>query len=204
MYKVFSGLDASIVEINPLVVTGRRGHRPRRQDELRRQRLYRLKEVEEMHDESERPGRDRGQQARAQTTSARWQYRLHGHGAGLAMATMDIIKLMAASPRTSSMSAAGATKERVTTAFKAHPLRPACRRHPRQHLRRHHALRRHREGVVAAAREVSLPCAAGGTSRRYQRQSWQEDPRRIRSSILSADNLADAAEKIVKAVKEAA
>ena len=66
------------------------------------------------------------------------------NGAGLAMATMDIIKLYGGEPANFLDVGGGATTEQVTEAFKIILSDPEPRRHPGQHLRRHHALRRHR------------------------------------------------------------
>ena len=66
------------------------------------------------------------------------------NGAGLAMATMDIIKLNGAFPANFLDVGGGANKEKVTAAFKIILSRPGGEGHPRQHLRRDHALRHHR------------------------------------------------------------
>ena len=66
------------------------------------------------------------------------------NGAGLAMATMDIIKLNGAFPANFLDVGGGASKEKVTAAFKIILSDPGGEGHPRQHLRRHHALRHHR------------------------------------------------------------
>ena len=62
------------------------------------------------------------------------------NGAGLAMATMDIIKLYGAEPANFLDVGGGATRRTVTAAFKIITVGPERRRHPGQHLRRHHAL----------------------------------------------------------------
>ena len=66
------------------------------------------------------------------------------NGAGLAMATMDIIKLNGAEPANFLDVGGGANKEKVTAAFKIILSRPGGAGHPGQHLRRDHALRHHR------------------------------------------------------------
>jgi succinyl-CoA synthetase beta subunit len=66
------------------------------------------------------------------------------NGAGLAMATMDIIKLYGKEPANFLDVGGGATKEKVTAAFKIITADPEREGHPGQHLRRHHALRRDR------------------------------------------------------------
>ena len=66
------------------------------------------------------------------------------NGAGLAMATMDIIKLSGGEPANFLDVGGGASKEKVTAAFKIILSRPRGEGHPRQHLRRDHALRHDR------------------------------------------------------------
>jgi hypothetical protein len=63
------------------------------------------------------------------------------NGAGLAMATMDIIKHVGARPANFLDVGGGATAERVTAAFKI-ITGPPGEGHPGQHLRRHHEVRR--------------------------------------------------------------
>ena len=120
MYKVFTQLDASIVEINPLVVTDdgqviALDAKMNFDDNA----LFRLKEIEEMRDVSEEDP--------SETEAAKHglnYVKLDGNigcmvnGAGLAMATMDIIKLYGGDPANFLDVGGGATKERVTTAFK--------------------------------------------------------------------------------------
>ena len=80
LYRAFTELDASIVEINPLVVTGAGELRgARRQDRLRRQRaLPPPRDRRAARRGRGGPERGRGRQARAQLHQARRQYRLHG------------------------------------------------------------------------------------------------------------------------------
>jgi succinyl-CoA synthetase beta subunit len=206
MYKVFTQLDASIVEINPLVVTGAGDvlaldAKMTFDDNA----LFRLKEVEEMRDESEEDP--------AETEAAKHglnYIKLDGNigcmvnGAGLAMATMDIIKLCGGDPANFLDVGGGATKERVTTAFKlilSDPHVEGILVNIFGGIMRCDVIA---EGVVAAAREVSLhvPLVVRleGTNVTLGKKILAESG----LPILSADNLADAAEKIVKAVKEAA
>jgi succinyl-CoA synthetase beta subunit len=79
------------------------------------------------------------------------------NGAGLAMATMDTIKLFGAEPANFLDVGGGATTEKVTEASRS-CSRTQGQGHPGQHLRRHHALHTIATGVVAAARETHCPC----------------------------------------------
>ena len=66
------------------------------------------------------------------------------NGAGLAMATMDTIKLFGGSPANFLDVGGGATAEKVTAAFKIMLSNPQGEGDPGQHLRRHHEVRHHR------------------------------------------------------------
>jgi succinyl-CoA synthetase beta subunit len=205
MYKAFVELDCSIVEINPLVVTGSGDvialdAKMNFDDNA----LYRHKEVEEMRDEDEEDP------AELEAGKHNLNYiKLDGNigcmvnGAGLAMATMDIIKLYGGTPANFLDVGGGATKERVTTAFKiilSDANVEGILVNIFGGIMRCDVIA---EGVVAAAREVSLhvPLVV-----RLEGTNVELGKKILAQSglpILSADNLADAAEKIVKAVKEA-
>jgi len=206
MYKAFTELDASLVEINPLVVTG--GGDVMALDAKMNfddNSLFRHKDIEELRDESEEDP--------AELEAARHDLnyiKLDGqigcmvNGAGLAMATMDIIKLYGGDPANFLDVGGGATRERVTEAFKI------ILRDPNVEgilvnifggIMRCDVIA---EGVVGAAREVSLnvPLVV-----RLEGTNVDLGKKILADSglpIISADDLGDAAEKIVKAVKEAA
>ena len=205
MYKAFVDLDCSIVEINPLVVTGAGDvialdAKMNFDDNA----LFRHKEVEAMRDEDEEDP------AELEAAKHSLNYiKLEGNigcmvnGAGLAMATMDIIKLYGGAPANFLDVGGGATKERVTTAFKiilSDSNVEGILVNIFGGIMRCDVIA---EGVIAAAREVSLhvPLVV-----RLEGTNVELGKKILAQSglpILSADNLADAAEKIVKAVKEA-
>ncbi len=205
MYKAFVELDCSIVEINPLVVTGAGDvialdAKMNFDDNA----LFRHKDVEAMRDEDEEDP------AELEAGKHSLNYiKLDGNigcmvnGAGLAMATMDIIKLYGGTPANFLDVGGGATKERVTTAFKiilSDANVEGILVNIFGGIMRCDVIA---EGVIAAAREVSLhvPLVV-----RLEGTNVELGKKILAQSglpILSADNLADAAEKIVKAVKEA-
>ncbi len=206
MYRAFEGLDASIVEINPLVVTGAGDvlaldAKMNFDDNA----LFRHKDIEELRDESEEEPMEREASKHALN-----YVKLDGNigcmvnGAGLAMATMDIIKLYGGEPANFLDVGGGATKERVAAAFKlilSDPNVEGILINIFGGIMRCDVIA---EGVVAAAREVSLdvPLVV-----RLEGTNVELGKKIIKQSglkIISADNLADAAEKIVKAVKDAA
>ncbi|MBS0539893.1 MAG: ADP-forming succinate--CoA ligase subunit beta [Proteobacteria bacterium] len=204
LYRAFIDLDCSLIEINPLVVTGA-GDIVALDAKMNfdDNALYRHKELEDL--------RDLDEEDPAETEAAKYALnyvKLDGqigcmvNGAGLAMATMDIIKLYGSSPANFLDVGGGATKERVTAAFKIilkDPNVEGILVNIFGGIMRCDVIA---EGVVAAAREVNLhvPLVVRleGTNVDLGKKILKDSGLKI----TSAENLADAAEKIVKAVKE--
>lgn len=205
LYDAFTKLDASLMEINPLVVTGDGAiialdAKMNFDDNA----LFRHKDIEELRDEDEEDA--------AELEAARHELnyiKLDGNigcmvnGAGLAMSTMDIIKLYGGDPANFLDVGGGATKERVTTAFKlilSDDNVEGILVNIFGGIMRCDVIA---DGVVAAAREISigvpLVVRLEGTNVEIGKQILAESG----LAIISADDLADAAEKIVKAVEEA-
>jgi len=206
MYNAFISLDASIVEINPLVVTGA-GEVIALDAKMNfdDNALFRHKDIEALRDESEEDA--------AELEAAKYDLNyitLDGtigcmvNGAGLAMATMDIIKLYGGEPANFLDVGGGASRERVTAAFKlilSDPNVEGLLVNIFGGIMRCDVIA---EGVVAAAREVSLSVPLvvrlAGTNVELGKQILEESG----LPIIAADDLADAAEKAVKAAREAA
>ena len=182
----------------------RTSHRARRQNQFRRQRALpppgyrRLRDLDE-----EDPRESRPRKFGLNYVKLDGNIGCMVNGAGLAMATMDIIKLYGGEPANFLDVGGGATKEKVTEAFKIILSDPNVEGDSGQYFRRHHELRHHRRGHHRRGARSQPQCAAGRAPGRHQRRAGQEDAGRNPASILPADNLADAAEKIVKAVNEA-
>jgi succinyl-CoA synthetase beta subunit len=205
LYKAFTELDCSLIEINPLVVTGT-GDVIALDAKMNfdDNGLFRHKDLENLRDvDEEDPAETEAAKYALNYVKLDGQIGCMVNGAGLAMATMDIIKLYGAAPANFLDVGGGATKERVTAAFKI------ILRDPNVEgilvnifggIMRCDVIA---EGVVAAAREVNLhvPLVVRleGTNVELGKKILKESGLRI----TSAENLADAAEKIVKAVKEA-
>jgi len=206
LYRTFIETDASMLEINPLVVTGEDDVLPLdAKMNFDSNALYRHPEIMELRDEDEEDPKE------LEASKHDLNYiRLDGsigcmvNGAGLAMATMDIIKLYGGSPANFLDVGGGATKERVTTAFKiilSDANVEGILVNIFGGIMRCDVIA---EGVVAAAREISLnvPLVV-----RLEGTNVELGKKIMAGSglpIITADNLADAAEKVVKAVKEAA
>ncbi|MGD9615858.1 MAG: ADP-forming succinate--CoA ligase subunit beta [Alphaproteobacteria bacterium] len=206
LYRAFLELDASLVEINPLIVTGpgdlvALDAKVTIDDNA----LFRHPEIEALRDEDEEDPIER-EAGKHQLSYVKLDGNIGCmvNGAGLAMATMDIIKLYGATPANFLDVGGGATRERVTVAFKlilSDPNVEAILVNIFGGIMRCDVLA---EGIVAAAREINLhvPLVVRleGTN--------VELGRRILSQsglpLIAADNLDDAARKVVAAAQEAA
>ena len=205
LYKGFLDSDAALLEINPLVVTGEEVLPLDAKMNFDSNALYRHPEIVELRDEDEEDPME------LEASKHDLNYiKLDGsigcmvNGAGLAMATMDIIKLYGAEPANFLDVGGGATRERVTKAFKiilSDPNVEGILVNIFGGIMRCDVIA---EGVVAAAREVSLnvPLVVRleGTNVELGKKIMADSG----LPIITANNLADAAEKVVKAVKEAA
>jgi succinyl-CoA synthetase beta subunit len=206
MYTAFTDLDCAIIEINPLVVTGA-GDIVALDAKISfdDNALFRHPDIEALRDESEEDPKE--------LEAAKYSLNyvaLDGtigcmvNGAGLAMATMDIIKLYGSAPANFLDVGGGATKERVTAAFKiilSDPNVEGILVNIFGGIMRCDVIA---EGVVAAARELSLNVPLVVRLEGTNVELGKDIMAKSGLPIIPADNLADAAEKIVKAVKEAA
>ena len=203
LYKAFLSTDASQIEINPLAVSDR--------GELLvldakvgfdNNAEFRHKDLQELRDLSEEDPME------IEASKYDLSYiKLDGsigcmvNGAGLAMATMDIIKLEGAEPANFLDVGGGASKEKVTAAFKIILSDPAVKGilvNIFGGIMRCDIIA---DGIVAAAREVSLnvPLVV-----RLEGTNVQQGKDILASSglpIIAANDLGDAARKIVAEVK---
>ncbi|MAR00046.1 MAG: ADP-forming succinate--CoA ligase subunit beta [Oceanospirillaceae bacterium] len=118
--KLFHDKDLALLEINPLVITEEGNlHCLDAKINIDSNAVYRHKDLQEMHDPSQEDERE--------AHAAEWELNyvaLDGNigcmvnGAGLAMGTMDIVKLHGGAPANFLDVGGGATKERVVEAFK--------------------------------------------------------------------------------------
>ncbi|MBL4836246.1 MAG: ADP-forming succinate--CoA ligase subunit beta [Kordiimonadaceae bacterium] len=206
LYTAYIAKDAAMLEINPLVLT--------EDDEMvvldakmsfDGNALFRHPKVRELRDESEEdPKEIEASKYELKYISLDGSIGCMVNGAGLAMATMDIIQLKGGSPANFLDVGGGATRERVTEAFKiilSDDNVEGILVNIFGGIMRCDVIA---EGVVAAAREVSLSVPLvvrlEGTNVELGKQIMADSG----LPIISADDLNDAAEKIVKAVKEAA
>ena len=205
IYSTFTELDASLVEINPLVVTSS-GDLLALDAKMSfdDNALFRQKDVLALRDLSEEDERE----VKASEFDLNY-IKLDGtigcmvNGAGLAMATMDIIKLEGGEPANFLDVGGSATTERVTEAFKiilSDKNVEGILVNIFGGIMRCDVIA---EGVVEAARTLGLTkplvVRLEGTNVEKGKQIMGESG----LAIISADNLGDAAKKIVAAVKGA-
>jgi len=206
LYDAFVELDASLIEINPLVITVDYAvvlldAKMSFDDNA----LFRHPDVRELHDETE----EDPMELRARKHELNY-IRLDGNigcmvnGAGLAMATMDIIKLSGGEPANFLDVGGGATKERVTEAFKiilSDENVEAILVNIFGGIMRCDTIA---EGIITAAKEVNLTVPLvvrlEGTNVEIGKQMLADSG----LPITPADDLSDAAEKAVAAAKEEA
>jgi len=203
LYQAFDACDASLAEINPLVVT--RDGRVIALDakfSFDANALFRQPEIAAMRDlDEEDPAEVEASQFDLSYISLDGDIGCLVNGAGLAMATMDVIKLYGGSPANFLDVGGGATAEKVTQAFKLMLRNPNLRAilvNIFGGIMKCDVIAR---GIVAAAREVelSVPLVVRmkGTNESLGRTILAQSG----LPIISADDMADAARQAVAAAR---
>jgi succinyl-CoA synthetase beta subunit len=203
LYKAFLGTDASQIEINPLAVAGGQIQVLDAKVGFDGNALFRHPDLMELRDETEEDPME------LEASKYDLAYiKLDGdigcmvNGAGLAMATMDIIKLNGMFPANFLDVGGGASKEKVTAAFKIILADPAVKGILVNIFGGIMKCDIIAEGIVAAAKEVNLsvPLVV-----RLEGTNVAEGKAILANSglaIVPADDLGDAARKIVAEVKK--
>ena len=203
LYKLFVEKDAEMIEINPLIVTT--GGDVKCLDakvSFDGNALYRHKDVMALRDETEEDPKElAASKFDLNYIALDGEIGCMVNGAGLAMATMDIIKLYGSEPANFLDVGGGATKDKVTEAFKIITSDPNVKGilvNIFGGIMRCDIIA---EGVLAAVTEVGLKVPLvvrlEGTNVELGKQIIRDSG----MNVIAADNLSDAAEKIVKAVK---
>ncbi|WP_227268922.1 ADP-forming succinate--CoA ligase subunit beta [Roseobacter weihaiensis] len=203
LYKLFVDKDMEMLEINPLIVTD--------EGDLKcldakmgfdGNAIYRHADISELRDVTEEDPKElEASKYDLNYIALDGEIGCMVNGAGLAMATMDIIKLYGAEPANFLDVGGGATKEKVTEAFKIITSDPQVKGilvNIFGGIMRCDVIA---EGVVAAVKEVGLqvPLVV-----RLEGTNVQQGKDIINNSdvdVIAADDLKDGAQKIVKAVK---
>jgi succinyl-CoA synthetase beta subunit len=202
LYRAFDECDASLAEINPLILTGD-GKVLALDAKLNfdSNALFRHPDIVAMRDlDEEDPAEVEASKFDLSYISLDGNIGCLVNGAGLAMATMDTIKLYGAAPANFLDVGGGASTEKVTEAFKLMLKNPAVKGILVNIFGGIMRCDTIAEGVIAAAREVklSVPLVVRmkGTNEDLGKQMLQASG----LPIISADNMGDAAQKIVAAI----
>ena len=202
LYRAFDETDASLAEINPLVVTGE-GRVIALDAKLNfdSNALYRHPDIVAMRDlDEEDPAEVEASKFDLSYISLDGNIGCLVNGAGLAMATMDTIKLFGAEPANFLDVGGGATAEKVTEAFKIMLQNPKVKGILVNIFGGIMQCDTIANGIVAAVREthlaVPLVVRMKGTNEDIGRKILADSG----LPIIAADNMADAAQKIVAAV----
>ena len=203
LYKLFVEKDMEMLEINPLVITtegnlkcldakmGFDGNA-----------IYRHPDIAALRDETEEDPKElAASKFDLNYIALDGEFGCMVNGAGLAMATMDIIKLYGAEPANFLDVGGGATKEKVTEAFKIITSDPNVKGilvNIFGGIMRCDIIA---EGIIAAVKEVGLKVPLVVRLEGTNVEKGKEIIATSGLNVIAGDNLADAAEKIVKAVK---
>lgn len=203
LYDMFISRDLSLLEINPLVVT-KKGNLLCLDGKVNidDNALYRQTELREMRDTSQEDEREtRAQQSDLNYIALDGDIGCMVNGAGLAMATMDLIKLNGGNPANFLDVGGGATKERVTEAFKIILSDPKVKGILVNIFGGIVRCDLIADGIMAAVAEVGtqLPVVV-----RLEGNNADIGARKLNESqlnIIAASSFADAASQVVKVVK---
>ncbi|MCC6597741.1 MAG: ADP-forming succinate--CoA ligase subunit beta [Alphaproteobacteria bacterium] len=204
LYNAFIDLDASIVEINPMILVGDEVMALDAKMNFDDNALFRQKAVAEMRDETEEDEKERiAHKYDLSYVALDGNIGCMVNGAGLAMSTMDIIKLYGGEPANFLDVGGGADEEKVTAAFKIILSDPNVKGVLVNIFGGIMKCDIIAKGVIAAAKEVklSVPLVV-----RLEGTNVEEGKKILNSSgldIIAANDLADAAEKVVEATKKA-
>jgi succinyl-CoA synthetase beta subunit len=203
LYRLFDETDASLAEINPLIVTGD-GRLVALDAKLNfdQNALFRHPDIVAMRDlDEEDPAEIEASKFDLSYVSLDGNIGCLVNGAGLAMATMDVIKLYGGQPANFLDVGGGATAEKVTEAFKImlrNPHLKAILVNIFGGIMRCDVIA---EGIIAASHAVSLKVPLvvrmKGTNEDKGKQLLAESG----LPIITANNMAEAAQKVVAAAK---
>jgi succinyl-CoA synthetase beta subunit len=203
LYRCFDATDASLAEINPLILTGD-GRVVALDAKLNfdDNALFRHPEIVAMRDlDEEDPLEIEASKYDLNYISLDGNIACMVNGAGLAMATMDVIKLYGGSPANFLDVGGGATAEKVTAAFKIMLKNPKVRAILVNIFGGIMKCDTIAAGVVAAARQVKLSVPLVVRMKGTNEDLGKKILKDSGLPIISADNMAQAGQKVVAAVK---
>jgi len=203
LYKLFVDKDMEMLEINPLMV-GTDGNIKCLDAKMSfdSNALYRHADIMALRDETEENAKElAASKFDLNYIALDGEIGCMVNGAGLAMATMDIIKLYGAEPANFLDVGGGATKEKVTEAFKIITSDPQVKGilvNIFGGIMRCDIIA---EGVIAAVKEVGLKVPLVVRLEGTNVELGKDIIRKSGLNVIAADDLKDGAEKIVKAVR---
>ena len=203
LYKLFVEKDMDMLEINPFVVLKDGGLKLLdAKMSFDGNAMFRHPEIAALRDETEEDAKElAASKFDLNYIALEGEIGCMVNGAGLVMATMDIIKLYGAEPANFLDVGGGATKEKVTEAFKIITSDPNVKGilvNIFGGIMRCDIIA---EGVIAAVKEVGLKVPLVVRLEGTNVELGKEIIRNSGLNVIAADNLSDAAQKIVKAVK---
>lgn len=203
LYKMFIEKDMEMLEINPLVVmTDGNLKLLDAKMSFDGNAIYRHPDIAALRDETEEDPKElAASKFDLNYIALDGEIGCMVNGAGLAMATMDIIKLYGAEPANFLDVGGGATREKVTEAFKIITSDPQVKGilvNIFGGIMRCDVIA---EGVIAAVKEVGLKVPLVVRLEGTNVDLGKDIIRNSGLNVIAADNLSDAAQKIVKAVK---
>jgi succinyl-CoA synthetase beta subunit len=203
LYKLFVEKDMEMLEINPLVVTQSGTlHCLDAKMGFDGNAIFRQPDIAALRDETEEDPKElAASKFDLNYIALDGEIGCMVNGAGLAMATMDIIKLYGAEPANFLDVGGGATREKVTEAFKIITSDPNVKGilvNIFGGIMRCDVIA---EGVIAAVREVGLQVPLVVRLEGTNVELGKEIIRNSGLNVIAGDDLSDAARKIVKAVK---
>ena len=203
LYKAFTQKDMSMLEINPLIVTKEGGIKVLdAKIGFDPNALFRHPDIMELRDTTEEdPAELKASQYDLSYVKLDGNIGCMVNGAGLAMSTMDIIKHYGAEPANFLDVGGGATKEKVTEAFKIIMSDPAVKGILVNIFGGIMKCDVIAEGIVAAAKEVSLEDPLVVRLEGTNVEKGKEILKTSGLAIIPADDLEDAAKKVVAAVQ---
>ncbi|MGO8855064.1 MAG: ADP-forming succinate--CoA ligase subunit beta [Steroidobacteraceae bacterium] len=202
LYNAFVQCDMSLAEINPLILTGD-GKILALDAKLNfdENALFRHPEIVALRDlDEEDPAEIEASEFGLSYISLNGNIGCLVNGAGLAMATMDTIKLFGAEPANFLDVGGGATTEKVTEAFKLMLKNPAVKGILVNIFGGIMRCDTIAEGVIAAARQVKLGVPLVVRMKGTNEEIGKQMLKASGLPIISADNMAEAAQKIVAAI----
>ena len=203
LYKAFTEKDMEMLEINPLIVTDEGGLKVLdAKVSFDGNAIYRHADIAGLRDETEEDSKElAASKYDLNYIALDGEIGCMVNGAGLAMATMDIIKLYGSEPANFLDVGGSATKDKVTEAFKIITSDPNVKGilvNIFGGIMRCDIIA---EGVVAAVKDVGLQVPLVVRLEGTNVEKGKEIINASGLNVIAADNLSDAAEKIVKAVK---